>query len=175
MRVTFRTGRTLRSLLTRVKYPLPMEKQSMVVYKISCSCGQTYIGKTIQQLETRLKKHKDACSRGLFERSTVAEYALKEDHPIKWDEVSVVDHAMRHGELLLKEALHIQMAAKNSTFNQDRGVELHDCWEATIRKCEGRGSFQPDGPPTRRKAPSYYPADTRNRLKAQESDTPDCI
>ena len=46
---------------------------------------------------------------------------------------------------------------------------------AAIRKYEGRGSVQPDSPPTQRNAPSYHPTDTSNRLKAQESGTPDCI
>ena len=64
VRVAFKTGRTLRSKLTRVKDPLPLEKQAMVVYRIPCSYGKVYIGKTIRRMELRLKEHKDACSRG---------------------------------------------------------------------------------------------------------------
>ena len=55
VRVAFKTGRTLRSKLTRVKDPLPLEKQAMVVYRIPCSCGKVYIGKTIWRMELRLK------------------------------------------------------------------------------------------------------------------------
>ena len=47
VRTASRAGKTLRSLLTRVKDPLPVEKQSKVVYKIPCSCHKVYIGKTI--------------------------------------------------------------------------------------------------------------------------------
>ena len=46
-RVAFRTAKTICSELTRVRDPLPLEKQSMVVYWVPCSCGQAYIGKTI--------------------------------------------------------------------------------------------------------------------------------
>ena len=45
IRVVFRSGPTLRSLLTRVKDPFPMEKQANVVYKNPCTCGKVYIGR----------------------------------------------------------------------------------------------------------------------------------
>ena len=46
IRVVFKSGRTLRSMLTKVKDTLPLGKQSNVVYRIPCSCGQVYIGET---------------------------------------------------------------------------------------------------------------------------------
>ena len=49
VRVAFTSGKTLHSLLTQVKDPLPVDKQSMVVYQIPCSCGKVYIGKTIRR------------------------------------------------------------------------------------------------------------------------------
>ena len=44
IRVVFKSGRTLRSMLTKVKDTLPPGKQSNVVYRIPCNCGQVYIG-----------------------------------------------------------------------------------------------------------------------------------
>ena len=38
--VAFKTVRTICSELTRVKYPLPLEKQSMMVCPVPCACGQ---------------------------------------------------------------------------------------------------------------------------------------
>ena len=55
MEVVFRSGQSLHSMLTKVKYPLMMEKQAKVVYCIPCSCGKAYIGETIRRLETRVK------------------------------------------------------------------------------------------------------------------------
>ena len=95
-------------MLTRVKDPLPIEKGSIVVYQIPCSCGQVYIGKTNRKLETRIKEHKDTCSKGQTERSAVAEHAWEHSHPTRWEEASELDGARRHQELLVKEALHIQ-------------------------------------------------------------------
>ena len=40
LRAVFISGLTLRSLLTKVKDPLPMEKLAGVVYKIPCQCGK---------------------------------------------------------------------------------------------------------------------------------------
>ena len=53
IRVVFKSGQTLRSMLTnfaKVKDTLP--KQSNVVNRIPCSCGQVYIGETKQRLDT---------------------------------------------------------------------------------------------------------------------------
>ena len=73
IRVVFKSGLTLHSMLTKVKDTLPPGKQSNVVYRIPCSCGQVYIGETKRRLETRLKEHRDACERGMMEKSAVAE------------------------------------------------------------------------------------------------------
>ena len=68
-------------MLTKVKDTLSLGKQSNVVYRISCSCGQVYIGETRWRLETRLKEHRDACKRGMMEESAVAEHVWENHHP----------------------------------------------------------------------------------------------
>ena len=49
-------------MLSRVKDSLAMEKQSIVLYWISCSCGKAYVGELeiVRRLETRMKEHPDA-------------------------------------------------------------------------------------------------------------------
>ena len=73
---------TFRSMLTKVKDTSPLGKQSIVVYRISCSCGQVYIRETRWRLEMRLKEHRDACERGMMEKSAVAEHAWENTHLI---------------------------------------------------------------------------------------------
>ena len=46
MKVVFRSGQSLHSMLTKVKDPLMIEKQAKVVYCVPCSCGEAYIGET---------------------------------------------------------------------------------------------------------------------------------
>ncbi len=85
LKVVFRSGLSLRSMLIRVKDTLVMEKRSKVVYQIPCSCGKKYIGETVRRLETRMKEHQDACQKGTLEKSALAEHAWENHHPIKWE------------------------------------------------------------------------------------------
>ena len=61
IRVAFKSGPTLHSLLTKVKDPLPREKQARVVYDVPCTCGKVYIGETTHRFGTCLKERKDTC------------------------------------------------------------------------------------------------------------------
>ena len=144
LRVVFRSGRTLRSMLTRVKDTLPLGKHSNVVYQIPCGgCSKVYIGETIRRLETRLKEHQEALRREMTEKSAVAEHAWDNQHSINWEETSIIDQARRHKELLLKKALHIHMTPADQRINRDEGLELPGCWTATLKRLGGRGWQQP--------------------------------
>ena len=43
-------------------------------------------------------------------------------HPINWEQTSVLDRARGQVELLLREALHIQMTSAEGCFDWDRGL-----------------------------------------------------
>ena len=133
IRVAFRSGRSLRSTLARVKDRLPTELSSGVVYQVPCSCGKVYIGETIRRLETRIKEHKDACRKGETNKSAIAEHVWGLQHPIKWDEVAIIDKSDRMIELRLKEAMHIQLRPSAELFNRDVGLELPSCWITTLK------------------------------------------
>ena len=79
-------------MLNKVKDILPLGNQSSVVYCIPCSCSQVHIGETRQRLETRLKEYRDACERGMMEKSAVAEHVCENHHLIHWEETTVLDH-----------------------------------------------------------------------------------
>ena len=64
MKVVFKSGRSLCSMLTKVKNALSMEKMSKVLYQVPYSCGKAYVGETVRWLETRMKEHRDACQKG---------------------------------------------------------------------------------------------------------------
>ena len=74
IKVFFRSGPTLHSLLSKVKDSLPMEKRSGVVYEVPCQCGKVYIRETKLRLETRIKEHEDACKKYHRLTGAVAEY-----------------------------------------------------------------------------------------------------
>jgi len=59
--------------------------------------------------QTRIKEHRAATRRGETEKSAIAEHAWGQQHPILWEETSVLDQAKNNTTLLIKEALHIRL------------------------------------------------------------------
>ena len=104
------------------------------MYRIFCSCGKSYIGETRRRLETRLREHQKTCRKGTLEKPAVSEHAWKDHHAIKWDETTVVDMAKHPRELLLKEAIHLQITPAEERFNRDTKLELPGCWVAALRR-----------------------------------------
>ncbi len=84
IKTAFKSCKTLRSHLTKVKDSIPVTTESSIVY----SCGKVYIGETTRRLEQRVKEHQDACKRGDEKVPAIAEHAWQQHHPIKWEEVS---------------------------------------------------------------------------------------
>ena len=63
-------------------------KLAGVVYQIPCQCGKVYVGETQREtqrrLETRVKEHRDACSKGHTEKSAIAEHQWDQQHRANW-------------------------------------------------------------------------------------------
>ena len=133
----------------QVKNVLPQGKQSRDVCKIPCSCGKVYIGKTDRRLHTRLQEHQKACWEGSIALSAVAEHAYQHQHPIQWEETSIVDHTRGHRELLLKEAIHIRSTHPQEHSNRDIGTDLPSCWltvqKAREQRAPDRARSRPSG------------------------------
>ena len=107
----------------------------------TAAAKSTLIGETKRSLEMRLKEHRDACKRGMMEKSAVVEHAWEHHHPIHWEETTVLDHG-RGQELLMKEALHIWMTPVEERFNRDGGLEVPGCWTAVMRRQGGRSKHE---------------------------------
>ena len=137
LKVVFKSGPTLCSLLTRVKDPLPKEKVAGVVYQIPCLCGKVYVGETQRRLETLVKEHRDACNKGDTWKSAIAEHQWDQQHQMDWDETRVLDRATRPIQLKVKEVLHIQKTPANNRLDRDGGYELPGCWIETMKKLGG--------------------------------------
>ena len=72
-------------------------------------------------------------------KSAVVDHSWENYHPIHWEETTVLDHD-RGQELLVKEALHIQMTPSEERFNRDGGMEVPGCWTAVMRRQGGRSN-----------------------------------
>ena len=129
MKIAFTAKKTLCSLLTNVKGRPTREKVKGVVYKVDCSCGNTYIGETGRTLGVRLKEHKRAV-RMDQPNNGIAVHANKTRHDILWDSAEVLEQETNWTKRRFKEALQIQAADK--TMNLDTGLQLNPIW-STIR------------------------------------------
>ena len=89
-------------------------------------------------LETRVKEHKDACSKGHAEKSAIAEHVWDQQHTIDWEDTKVLDKATRPVQLLVKEALCIQRTPEAQPRRRLRVTRLLD--RATMKKLGGRAS-----------------------------------
>ena len=167
LKVVFKSGPTLRSLLTRVKDPLPKEKLAGVVYQIPCQCGKVYVGETQRRLETRVKEHRDACNKGDTGKSAIAEHQWDQQHQVNWEDTRVLDRANRPVQLRVKEALYIQKTPTNNRLNRDEGYELPGCWIATVKKLGG-GVSSSRASANRVSAWIWTSAPDRMRAQAQE-------
>jgi len=134
IRTTFRTQGTLRQTLTKVKDKLTDTQRSNVVYRIPCTCGKVYIGETQRALGTRIKEHQDACRLCHTEKSAVAEHAWDAGHRVDWEVVQILDTASKMKELLVKEAIHIQLTPSEKLLNRDNGWQIPEAWNTTLRK-----------------------------------------
>ena len=77
--------------------------RSGVVYKISCSCGCTYIGQTRRNLTTRLKEHATS------EQSEVCKHLVENpNHQIDFSRPEILGYANDNTRLLILESLFIQ-------------------------------------------------------------------
>ena len=96
----------------------------------------TYIDETIRRLETRIKEHEDAYKKSAIEKyaEDAYEHAWANQHPIPWDETTVIDQARRKTKLFLKEVLQIHLTPKDHHFNQDTGTDLPGCWISTLHQ-----------------------------------------
>ena len=111
IRVVFKSGRTLCSMLTKVKDTLSLGKQSNVVYRIPCSCSQVYIGEAGEETEGTpgcLREGDDgevSCSRACVGESPSDR--LGGDHsPGPWQRTGAVgEGGPAHPDDTLREAL----------------------------------------------------------------------
>ena len=165
LKVVFKSGPTLHSLLTRVKDPLPEEKLAGVVYQIPCQCGKVYVGETQRRLETRVKEHRDACNKGDTGKSAIAEHQWDQQHQVNWEDTRVLDRASRPVQLRVKEALYIQKTPTNNRLNRDEGYELPGCWIATVKKLGGGVS---SSRASANRVSAWTSAPDRMRAQAQE-------
>ena len=73
-----------------------------VVYQLTCSCGQNYIGQTKRNLISHFNEHR------MREDSEVCKHLLNNpNHEINYDSPKILDRSNQVTKLRIKETLHI--------------------------------------------------------------------
>ena len=130
IRTVFKTVKTLRRTLMRVKNMVPEEKKKGVVYEIPCKdCSQTYVGETGRTLKKRISEHKQAVRR-LDSNNGIAVHVQLQDHRIDWEGACVIENEQRYWRRRVLEAIHIQ--TRPHSMNLDCGLHLSGFWNSTL-------------------------------------------
>ena len=91
-------------------------RRSNVVYKINCSCGDTYIGQTKRNLINRLNEHNPKFSK---QETDVTKHLIENsNHKINTNSVKILSYANNWRKLLIKETLFIQKLEPNLNVDQ---------------------------------------------------------
>uniref|UniRef100_A0A1B0CW48 GIY-YIG domain-containing protein n=1 Tax=Lutzomyia longipalpis TaxID=7200 RepID=A0A1B0CW48_LUTLO len=104
-----RTGQ----FFSKLKDPVPPDRRSNVVYRISCgACEGVYVGTTGRMLTTRVREHFRDCrtpiQREKAAASALCEHSHDTGHVFRFDEAEILDTHQHYGKRLMLEALHIK-------------------------------------------------------------------
>ena len=119
---TFNVGR----LYSNMKTSIPWDKQSSLVYELTCSCGASYTGQTRQHLGDRIRQHQVSLRKlreGSIQQNQQTGITLhitaNPDHTIGFDEVKIKDRAFNFHKRLTKEAIHIYKTEDSMNLKSD--------------------------------------------------------
>ena len=120
IKVVFRKGTTIRSMLNNCKKPL-LDKSGSV-YKLSCNnCDAVYIGQTKRKLKFRVNEHKSALTRPRVVPSNVADHAIQHKHDIRFDSPEIAHIEKNNSARKFLESVVIEKCKnKNLTLMNDQ-------------------------------------------------------
>ena len=135
IRLAHKSRPTLKNLLTKLKDRTPSEERKGAVYKITCECGESYIGESGRKKITRLNEHVSDIKHGRTERSAVADHFFRchrSLNPMEADTLAIEAHWSRR---VVREALEIKLAG--SSLNKDVGkYVINPIWDPVLHACK---------------------------------------
>jgi len=133
---SFKPTNTLRGKLVHVKDKPPKDKQSNLVYGITCAasnCGESYVGETKQSLRARLNQHRRPSS-SEAQNSAVYNHCNKNTkHFFNPEEVIILDKEEKWFDRGVREALWERV--EQPAINKKGGLrfQLSHAWDPAIR------------------------------------------
>lgn len=119
-RIVFYNTKSLGQLFNRSKDKCPKALKSNVIYKITCECGQHYIGQTKQWLKSRMYSHQYDITKKKT-NTALAMHASNTTHKFDFEDVKILDTESNLGKRLLLEMIHINCT--ENCVNQRKDIE----------------------------------------------------
>lgn len=114
--------KTLSTLYSKLKDPVPQTLQSNVIYKIPCAdCEGTYVGQTSQWLKSRITLHRSDIKKNNT-RCALASHAISKKHNIDYGNVEILDTANKYNKRKILEMIYI----KNQKHPLNRKTDVQD-------------------------------------------------
>lgn len=122
--VVFYHTHTIGQLYSNTKPPIPLQRQSNLVYSIPCDCGAFYVGQTMQHLGERIQQHRASIGRLLKGNLTqqtgiTIHMATYPTHTLQFDRTRVIDRESNYHKRLIKEAIHITKTRQRLNLQSD--------------------------------------------------------
>ena len=132
---SFKPINTLRGKLVHVKDKQAKDKQSNVVYGLTCAekdCQESYVGETKQSLRARVNQHRRPSS-SEAQNSAVYMHIKNSDHIFNPEEVVVLDKEERWFERGVREAIWERV--EQSSLNKKGGLRflLSHAWDWALK------------------------------------------
>lgn len=122
-------------LFTRLKDPVPKDRQTNVVYEISCECGVKYVGQTSQHLCRRIYQHKYGSSKNTqsdSSQSSLSQHLRDTKHNFEMDNVKVLAKESNYKKRSILEMIKIKKCDNNIN-KQDDSAYLQSTYDNIIR------------------------------------------
>jgi hypothetical protein len=99
-------------------------------YRISCSCGKSYIGQTGRSFKSYLKYHIAKIAHNRISKSIISKLSFKSKHLICFYQTKILASTPYYFSRLIEEYLELEKHLNN--FNHEDGYKLSQYWKPTI-------------------------------------------
>lgn len=139
--ITTFNQKTVKSLYSRLKDPIPKTLKSNVVYQLNCQdCDNVYIGQTSQWMKSRISLHKSDINR-YKDRCALATHSHDLDHRIDFQNVEILKTENNYHKRLIHEM--IQINKHDNTINKKSDThKLSNIYSYLLEKTKGNEYYE---------------------------------
>jgi hypothetical protein len=89
-----------------------MKLKTSGVFRVTCACGQDYIGQTNRSIEASIKKHQRHVRLGQTDKSAVTEHSVKLGCRVNVQDIAILCTKATCMNRLIREATEIELQPK---------------------------------------------------------------